>query len=86
MKVQQFLNHVNGNPVMNHFIIRHERVEYFQSYDSVIVKKENGKITLGLDWNYSQTTSKYRSQYLGETTKETQKKLDAGIYLFDPDL
>ena len=32
-------------------------------------------------WNYSKTTSKYRNQFLGETTKETQAKIDSGKYI-----
>ena len=31
-------------------------------------------------WNYSKTTSKYRNIFLGETTKETQSKIDRGEY------
>ena len=31
-------------------------------------------------WNYSMTTSKYRNQFLNETTKETQAKIDSGEY------
>ena len=31
-------------------------------------------------WNYSITTSKYRNQFLGESTKETQAKINSGEY------
>ena len=31
-------------------------------------------------WNYSVTTSKYRNQFLNETTKETQAKINSGEY------
>ena len=31
-------------------------------------------------WNYSMTTSKYRNQFLNETTKETQSKINSGEY------
>ena len=55
--------------------------EFFQSYDSIIVKKSNGKIYLDETyWNYSNTTSKYRNQFLDETTKETQAKINNGTY------
>ena len=85
MKLKSFC--VNGRAVPNHFIIRDEYEEYFTSYDSVVVMKSaNGIITLGPDWDYSKTTSKYRSLYLGESTKETRRKLDAKIYRFDPQL
>lgn len=72
----------------NQFVVRDTEtgVEYFQSYDSTIVKKEKGKITLGRDWKRSKTTSKYRTMYLEETTKETQAKLDSGEYAYDETL
>ena len=35
-----------GNKVPNQFIIEHKGKEYFQSYNSLIAVKENGKITL----------------------------------------
>ena len=71
-----------GNQVPNQFEIHTEKSVYFQSYDSIIVKIED-RITY-LDsfyWNYSRTTSKYRNIFLGETTKETEKKIKEGIYI-----
>lgn len=55
----------------------------FQSYDSVIcMRNEDGKIYLDTNtWNYSRTTAKYRNQFLGETTKGTQAKIDDGTYI-----
>lgn len=56
---------------------------YFQSYDSIIAYKDIVTNQVVLDpiyWNYSRTTSKYRCIFLGETTKETQKKIDSGEY------
>ena len=75
IKVKQLAN--------NQFIIQHDDIEYFQSYDSIIVKRFRQGIS-HLDknyWNYSKTTSKYRNQFLGETTKETQRKIDSGEYV-----
>jgi hypothetical protein len=82
-----------GNQVPNQFEIKSENARYFQSYDSIIVKIEDSlandnplmrrRITY-LDsfyWNYSRTTSKYRNIFLGESTKETEKKIKAGIYI-----
>ena len=31
-------------------------------------------------WDYSRTTGKYRNQFLGETKKETEKKIASGEY------
>ena len=73
MKISQFAR--------NHLVIENEEGRLFQSYDSVIVKIDiKGKVTLGRDWNYSRTTAKYRNMFLGETTRETAKKLADGVY------
>jgi hypothetical protein len=71
----------NGNKVANQFIIESEDGTYLQSYNSIIVKDTKGKIYLDEKyWNYSTTTSKYRNLFLGETTKETLKKIKSGEY------
>jgi len=65
-------------PVANQFIIFSGNFEYFQSYDSLIARKNRrtGKLTLDdYYWNYSRTTSKYRNQFTGLTTKETEKAI-----------
>ena len=81
MNVSNITNN-NGNKVPNQFVISDNGANYFQSYESIIVKRSNGKIELdSYYWNYSRTTSKYRNIFLGETTKETQKKIDSGEYL-----
>ena len=86
MKVKNMTND-NGRAIPNQFIIGdlENHTIYFQSYDSIIIKKswDKGKLTIILDerfWNCSRTTSKYRSRFLGETTKETEKKIKSGIY------
>ncbi len=61
-------------------------VEVFQSYKSTIAKKYYGcdKLFVELDktyWDYSTTTGKYRNQFLGETKKETEKKIKSGEYV-----
>lgn len=54
----------------------------FQSYDSVIVfKADDGQVYLDEKyWKWSATTSKYRSAFLYETTKETESKIKSGEY------
>lgn len=66
----------------NQVIITNNDGKFFQSYDSMIAAKlNNGKVLLDETyWKYSQTTSKYRSIFLGEDTKTTQKKIDEGTY------
>lgn len=74
-----------GNSVPNQFIIKTEEDTIFQSYDSIIVKIfDCGGVRFTLldetYWNYSKTTAKYRNQFLGETTKQIQAKIDNGTY------
>lgn len=77
----------NGNPVPNQFVITTEDGTLFKSYESNIVwKPKSGKIVLGRNWDYSNTTSKYRIQFLGESTAVTRKKLEQGIYEYDENL
>lgn len=55
--------------------------EQFDSYTSFIAfKADDGRVVLGKNWKYSSTTTYYRCQFLGETTVETQAKLDSGEY------
>ena len=71
-----------GNQVPNQFEVRTENAVYFQSYDSIIVKIEDGTTYLDSHfWDYSKTTGKYRNQFLGEDKKETEKKIKEGIYI-----
>ena len=76
----------NGNKVANQFIITDDKTnEYFQSYRSMIVKKdyEGETVQVFLDqkyWNYSNTTGKYRNIFLNETIKDTRKKIKSGEY------
>lgn len=70
----------NGNTVPNQFIIRNKGVTWFQSYQTIIAKRKDGKVYLDKNWDYSTTTGKYRNIFLGETKKETERKIKAGIY------
>lgn len=81
MKISN-MQSANGNDVPNQFIIEHEGVRWFQSYDSIIAKDGGKQIVLDEKyWDYSVTTGKYRNQFLGEAKKETQRKIKEGIYL-----
>ena len=92
MKVRNMLSPRTGKPVPNQFIIEDKKegcvLEEFQSYKTTIARVEHRckerKILTFLDedyWNYSRTTAKYRNLFLGETTKETQSKIDSGEYI-----
>ena len=70
-----------GNKVMNHFIIVDGDNIFFQSYDSVIVRRTAAGIELDRDkWCCNATTSKYRNLFLNETTTETKRKIKDGTY------
>lgn len=80
MKVENMLSN-NGNKVANQFRICDGNKLVFQSYDSVIAVKDNGKVYLDeKTWDYSKTTGKYRNMFLGETKAETLKKIKSGEY------
>lgn len=59
----------------------------FQSYNSIIARITGdpmGPDFIELDskyWNYSKTTSKYRSLFLKENTKETEAKIKSNKYI-----
>ncbi len=73
----------------NQFIVETKEGTIFQSYESNIAFKPSNPdkpIVLGRNWKFSNTTSKYRCQFLGESGKVTQAKLDKGTYILDNDL
>ena len=93
MKIQCQTNS-RGNKVVNQFIITSEgrgalgnftKKEVFQSHDKVIAVRtvwpDETRIELDRNsWDCSVTIDKYRTLFLGETKKETQKKIDSGEY------
>jgi len=64
----------------NHIIVYTGNEIRFFSYDTLIVKIQNGQVYLSPKWKYSSTTSKYRNRFLDETTKETEAKLLNNVY------
>lgn len=87
MKVKNMTSTRSGRPVANQFVITHEQLETFQSYDKTIVvidREHYPDVTITLDatyWNYSVTTGKYRNEFLGEHKDATQAKIDSGEYV-----
>ena len=86
-RVTQLTND-NNNPVANHFVIHQGDTEYLQSYNSIVVKREGNKVTLGQDWDYSPTTLKHVKHYLGiyDSVKTMRKDLAYGLYTYDTSL
>lgn len=66
---------LNGNEVVNQFVIDTKKATFFQSYQSVVCKIDNStrKVTLSSHWDYSVTTSKYLYKFLR----------DNGIYVYN---
>ena len=78
LKVQNVKN--NGREVPNQFEIfykeNNKHYKIFKSYDSMIIKWENGRIIeVGSNWDYSKTTSKYRNLLTNTTKKAFEKML-----------
>jgi hypothetical protein len=82
--VKNFKSFRSGKAVANQFEITIENGDkIFQSYESIIaIRTFCGKVLVDCDrWDYSNTTSRYRKIFLGESTKETKEKIDNGTYL-----
>ena len=80
MKITNMIGRTGKN-VPNQFVVTDGEKTWFQSYNSIIAVIENGKVTLDQKfWNYSKTTGKYRNEFLGETRKETEVKIQSGEY------
>lgn len=85
LKVQNVYN--NGRNVANQFEIYYEEnnkhYKIFQSYESMILKWENGSlIEVGEDWDYSRTTGKYRNLLTNTNKKQFEKMLrDEFVYI-----
>jgi hypothetical protein len=80
MKVRNMTN-AKGRAIPNQFILTDDNGnEIFQSYKTIIAKKGKPVLLDRDSWDYSRTTSKYRNQFLGETTKETKRKIADGTY------
>ncbi len=81
-----------GNKVANQFVISTEEFEVFQSYSTVIAKRRWGATRgergwLALDeekWDFSRTTIRYRNEFTGLSTRETESGIkDGTIALVD---
>lgn len=78
----------SGREVPNQFIIRTDYGRMFRSYDSNIafVPNDEDVIYLGIDWDYSRTTTKYRNEFLGCNTAELKQMIKNGKAVIVEDL
>ena len=82
-KVENFKSNRSGNPIANQFRITLQNgTEIFQSYNSIVAVKVNGLTFLDRTcWDYSNTTSRYRKEFLNEDTKTTKQKIKDDVYI-----
>ena len=82
-KVENFKSFRSGNPIANQFRITLQNgTEIFQSYNSIVAIKVNGQTFLDRTcWDYSNTTSRYRKEFLNEDTKTTKQKIKDDVYI-----
>ena len=68
LKVENMKSPATGRKVANQFILTDtdNGKTTFQSYDSMIVEIDDSTdtITVGKDWRYGTTTSKYRNEFM----------------------
>ena len=84
-KVENCKSTRSGKAIANQFIITLQNgIKIFQSYNTIIAIKANGETYLDYErWDYSNTTSRYRKEFLGEDTKTTRNKIDQGKYILE---
>jgi len=69
------------NLAPNQIIVRNSENVFFNSYGTNIVKIEDDKTFLDEKfYKYSKTTTKYRNQFLGLSTKEVEKNIKNGSF------
>jgi len=66
----------------HHTVTANIKFTFFQSYESVIVRRDNdtGEVLLSKRWNYSRTTLKYLGVFIGESGKVVRERVASGEY------
>lgn len=78
--ISQLINS-RGNPAMNQFVINSNNKTVFQSYESIICVKDQGKTFLNSEkYQYSKTTSKHLNIFLGIDSKTLKNNVKTGLY------
>ena len=68
LQIENLVND-NNNHAVNQFVVKLNGNVFYQSYDTVIAKKDKeGKITLCSDWDCSKTTKKHLYIWLRDNT------------------
>lgn len=71
----------SGRDVPNQYDLIHENGRAFQSYDSLIAVRVGGTLYLTDRHDFSNTTSKYATEWTGLTTKERREGLKSGEFV-----
>lgn len=67
-----------------HLVVTIGDTQAFYSYDSLVeYKLPNGKVVLTNYWDYSKSTTKYLSQYLGKNKKEIIQAITDFTYILE---
>lgn len=64
MRVSNLLSPRSYSPVASQYNISDGDSDVFQSYQTVIARRDGNTFTISNDFNYSRTTSKYFTQWL----------------------
>lgn len=84
MKVMNMLSSRSLRKVANQFVIENDGIVYFQSYETLIAKREKGKLTLDFKWDYSRTTLKYLCKFLNiKTKKEIAEFIEMRVFVVE---
>lgn len=68
LQIENLVND-NNNHAVNQFVVKINGNVFFQSYDTIIAKKDaKGKVTLSSYWNYSKTTRKHLYIWMRDNT------------------
>lgn len=84
-KVRNLTSPRSYRPVANQYDLEMDNGIAFQSYDSLIAVRMNGYLYLTDYHDYSNTTSKYATEWTGYTTKERREGLKSGKFILIED-
>jgi hypothetical protein len=77
------VNSINPNTM----ILSTRYGKYLLNYNSAIaIIKNDNSVILSSDWDYSRTTMKRISEFLGQSAKITRQQIEDGVIIIDDQL